>query len=262
MTADTPARPPLDETRLADVADWRVEVLPEADSTNAVVAARAAEPEGLVVVAEHQVAGRGRLDRSWQTPARAALTFSVLLRPDVPVARWPWLPLVAGYAVSTALREIAGPEDATGTAALKWPNDVLVGDRKVAGVLVELVGDAAVAGIGLNVSTTAAELAGAGLAEEETTSLALAGVEIDRTELLVRILGVLRATTRAWADDPGAFAMAYQARCATLGREVHVALPGGASVTGTAVGVDEHGRLLVGETAIAAGDVLHVRPHR
>ena len=113
--------------------------------------------EGLVVVAEHQTAGRGRLDRTWETPARAALTFSVLLRPGSPPADWPWLPLLTGYAVARALREAGVP-----TPALKWPNDVLVDDRKVAGILVERVetptGPAAVVGIGLNVAPTAEEL--------------------------------------------------------------------------------------------------------
>ena len=120
-----------------------------------------------MVVAEHQTAGRGRLDRSWETPPRAALTFSVLLRPTVGPAQWPWLPLLTGYAVAGALR------DAGFDAGVKWPNDVLVGDLKVAGILVERVdtptGPAAVLGVGLNVSTTAEELP-----VPTATSLALA----------------------------------------------------------------------------------------
>jgi BirA family biotin operon repressor/biotin-[acetyl-CoA-carboxylase] ligase len=113
---------------------WSVELLAESPSTNAVVAARAraGTAEGLVVVADHQTAGRGRLDRTWVTPPRSALTFSVLLTPDrVPVARWPWLPLLAGVAV------VAGVRRATGLGgALKWPNDVLLGESKLAGILV------------------------------------------------------------------------------------------------------------------------------
>ena len=120
-----------------------------------------------MVVAEHQTAGRGRLDRSWETPPRAALTFSVLLRPSVGPEQWPWLPLLTGYAVGTALR------DAGFDAGVKWPNDVLIGDLKVAGILVERVdtptGPAAVLGVGLNVSTTAEELP-----VPTATSLALA----------------------------------------------------------------------------------------
>ena len=124
------------------------------------------------MLAEHQTAGRGRLDRSWVTPPRSALTFSVLLRPTVPAAAWPWLPLLTGHAVSTALRT-AGFD-----ASVKWPNDVLLPvdgeDRKVAGILVERVetptGPAAVVGIGINVGMTADELP-----VPEATSLALAG---------------------------------------------------------------------------------------
>src|SRR5207248_4297447 len=101
---------------------------------------------GLVVVAEEQTAGRGRLDRSWESPPRAGLTFSVLLRPVT--AADSWVPLLAGLAVARALNEQAGVE-----AALKWPNDVIVNDRKVAGVLAEAAGGAVVIGVGLNVTT-------------------------------------------------------------------------------------------------------------
>ena len=99
-----------------------VEVVDQAPSTNALVSARARDgaAEGLVVVAEHQTAGRGRLDRSWSTPARSALTFSVLLRPDAEPAQWPWLPLLTGIAVVDAVGH--------GTR-LKWPNDLLLGDH-------------------------------------------------------------------------------------------------------------------------------------
>ena len=106
-------RPPL-RPRVLDRAlapdGWRVEVLPRAGSTNELVAARAraGEPAGLVVVAEHQTAGRGRLDRRWTSPPRAGLTLSVLLRPDLPPERLPWLPLWGGLAVARALREQTG----------------------------------------------------------------------------------------------------------------------------------------------------------
>jgi BirA family transcriptional regulator, biotin operon repressor / biotin---[acetyl-CoA-carboxylase] ligase len=256
----TAERPPLDLDRLVSPVDWSVEVVQAAPSTNALVAERArrgATGEGLVVVAEHQTAGRGRLDRSWETPARAALTFSLLLRPRVPAAEWPWLPLLAGRALATALREAEVP------AGLKWPNDVLVGERKVAGILLERVdtrdGPAAVLGIGLNVSTTEAELP-----VDTATSVALAtGSAPDRTELLTRVLGRLVDEYDAWQDDGPRRAetlrAAYLEACVTIGREVRVELPGGVVRTGTARDIDAGGRLVVDDFAVGAGDVVHVR---
>src|SRR4051812_15711395 len=183
MTSSPAERPPLDRDRIVAPLGWRVEVEEATPSTNALVAerARAGEEPGLVVVTEHQTAGRGRLDRTWETPARSALTFSVLLRPTAATQSWPWLPLLAGYAVAKALRA-AGFE-----ASVKWPNDVLLDDKKVAGILVERIetddGPAAVVGIGLNVGMTAEELP-----VPESTSLAVEGLAPDRTALLVSLL--------------------------------------------------------------------------
>ena len=257
-------RPPLDPVRLAALAPGlRVEVLEEATSTNAVAAeqARAGAPEGTVVVAEHQSAGRGRLDRVWQVPPRAALTFSLVLRPTAPAAEWPWLPLLTGHVVARALR------GAGYAAGVKWPNDVLIGDAKVAGILVERVetpdGPAAVIGIGLNVSLTAEELP-----VPSATSLTLAGgAEPDRTEVLVSLLQALDEAYVAWqAGGPEArdhLAASYAAACVTVGREVRVELPGGERLLGRATGVDRQGRLVVegaaGRTTVGAGDVVHVR---
>ncbi len=262
MTGHPPPRPPLDGERLAAIPSshlsWRVEVLDETPSTNAVVAdrARAGAAEGLVVVTEHQTSGRGRLDRAWHTPARSALTFSVLLRPELPPARWPWLPLLTGVAV----------HDAVGSGvSLKWPNDVLMGDLKVAGILAELVetptGPAAVVGVGLNVSMTPEELP-----LPTATSLWLAGHEVDRTDLLVDLLVELDRVYAVWtggADDDELLRSTYTRRCATVGQLVRVDLPSGETLTGTAVDVDLAGRLLVQSggttTVVGAGDVVHVR---
>jgi len=254
-------RPPLDSERLAP---YGVEVVANAGSTNALVAERAREgaPAWLVVVTEHQTAGRGRLDRVWETPDRAALTFSTLLRPARSGAEWPWLPLVAGIAAVGALRE-HGVQ-----AGLKWPNDVMVAGAdgqslKLAGILAERVesphGNAAVIGIGLNVSQTAEELP-VGTA----TSIALAtGAPTDRTALLVSLLTRLRQEYDAWSAGGGARVRGdYLEVCVTLGHEVRVSLPGGETLTGEATDVDDAGRLVVAGTPVAAGDVLHVRPTR
>jgi BirA family transcriptional regulator, biotin operon repressor / biotin---[acetyl-CoA-carboxylase] ligase len=261
--SDTEAsRLPLDPSRVA-VAGWRLEVLGESPSTNAHVAARAlaGEPPGLVVAAEHQTAGRGRLDRSWVTPPRAALTFSLLLAPDgVPLARWPWLPLLSGLAVVDGVRRAAGLD-----ASLKWPNDVLVAEGKVAGILVERVegphGPVAVVGVGLNVSSTREELPVA-----TATSLALAGSgSLDRSALLAAVLHAYSRRYDGWLAAGGTGLRAsYVEACTTLGRRVRVELPSGGTLHGRAVGVDQDGRLQVHDGSqmhvLGAADVIHVRP--
>lgn len=265
MTDAAPARPALDPARLPD---HQVEVVAEAGSTNALVSerARSGGPEGLVVLAEHQTAGRGRLDRTWETPPRSGLTFSVLLRPTVPAASWPWLPLLTGYAVAAALHDRGFP------ASVKWPNDILLRrqdgtDRKVAGILVERVetptGPAAVVGIGINVAMTADELP-----VPEATSLAIEGETPDRTDLLGSVLDNLWDDYVEWRDggDEAAarLAASYGAACSTIGRDVSVALPGGAQLVGRAAGIDTDGSLLVEDPGgerhrVSAGDVVHVR---
>lgn len=245
-------RPPLRERALRRALEpdgWRVEVLAQTGSTNAVVAerARAGEPAGLVVVAESQTAGRGRLDRTWTSPPRAGLTLSVLVRPDLPPVRWPWLPLLTGLAVARTVEQ-AGVEP-----QLKWPNDVLVGGRKTCGVLVEVPeAGAAVIGIGLNVSTREDELPHA-----QATSLVLAGATTTDRDTLLRAL--LRSLS-AVLGDVDAAREEYRARCSTVGQAVRVELPGGGAVEGTADAVDEDGRIVVDGTAYGAGDVVHLRP--
>jgi BirA family biotin operon repressor/biotin-[acetyl-CoA-carboxylase] ligase len=181
------------------------------------------------------------------SPPRAGLTLSVLLRPDVPQEQWPWVPLLAGLAVSVALREQAEVE-----ALLKWPNDVLVGDRKVCGVLAEVAGDAVVLGIGLNVSTRRDELP-----HDGATSLLLESASTtDRGTLLKAVLRGLSLVQR----QPGAAREAYRQQCSTVGRRVRVELPAREPVEGTAEAVDDAGRLVVDGVAYGAGDVVHVRP--
>ena len=272
MRFDDLRRPPLDRAALTaaltgGASIWRaVDVVEESPSTNRAVAerARAGEPEGLVLVAEHQTAGRGRLDRSWVTPARAALTFSVLLVPDrVPPSRWPWLPLLAGIAVAEGVRRVTDVP-----CALKWPNDVMVDDQKLAGLLVERVerpsSTAAVLGVGLNVTSTRGELP-----VPTATSLELAGAStLDRSVILREVLRAFEALYLQWSaerGDPDAgLHAAYVRRCHTIGRQVRVQLPSGEAVVGEAVGVDGDGRLQVrtatGSRLVGAGDVVHVRP--
>jgi len=246
-----------------------LDVVPSTGSTNADLLARAADPaspEGQVLVAEEQTAGRGRLGRSWSSVPGASLTFSVLLRPAaVPAARRGWLTLLAGVAVASAVRSVAGVD-----AVLKWPNDVLAGDRKLAGILAEQSPDGAavVIGTGLNVAAAPGELpvSATGLVP---TSLHAEGATAAREDLLLGVLTELERWYVAFrADpDPGRAGLldAYRSLCETLGRTVRVELPAGGVMTGVARDVDAEGRLLVADsrggsvTAVSAGDVVHVR---
>jgi BirA family transcriptional regulator, biotin operon repressor / biotin---[acetyl-CoA-carboxylase] ligase len=253
----------------------RLDVVERTGSTNADLLAAARDPrdpapDRAVLVAEHQDAGRGRLDRRWTSPPRAGITVSVLWRPDgVPPHRLGWLPLLAGVAVVDTLRA-AGPGVA---AALKWPNDLLVGPdgAKCAGLLAEAAPGApgqvaVVLGIGLNVRTTREELPEG----VHATSLLAEGLDVDRGALLVALLRRLLAEEAGWRDaggdpdGPSALRERYRAVCATLGQRVRVQRPGAEPLVGTARDVDADGRLLVavdGGTThpVAAGDVVHLR---
>ena len=247
---------------------WRaVEVVGRTGSTNADLLARAlaGEPEGVVLAAEEQVRGRGRMGRAWVAPPRAALTFSLLLRPAVPPARRGWVPLLAGLAAAEAVTAVTGVP-----ARLKWPNDVLAGDAKLGGFLAESAGDAVIVGFGLNVSTEPAELPAPGPGALAATSLGAAGATaLDREVLLLALLAAFQRWYLAWQDHQGdpdrsGLRAAYTGWSATIGRDVRAELPGGQALSGRAAGVDPDGRLLVrvssaAEVAVAAGDVVHLR---
>ncbi|WP_312855873.1 biotin--[acetyl-CoA-carboxylase] ligase [Nocardioides stalactiti] len=269
MTVEPDRRPPLDSRVLVDeislTPDLTLELLRESTSTNQVAAdrARAGAPDGLLVVADHQTAGRGRLDRTWETPAGAAITFSLVLRPTVPPASWPWLPLLTGHTVSKALTALGYD------SRVKWPNDVLIEGKKVAGILVERIdtetGPAAIVGVGINVSTTAEELP-----VPTATSLALAHPDLTPTReaVLLGVVAGIREGYDAWqaggSEAAARLAASYVDHCATVGQDVRVDLPGGTSMTGRAVDVDPDGRLVVetaaGREKVGAGDVVHVVP--
>jgi BirA family biotin operon repressor/biotin-[acetyl-CoA-carboxylase] ligase len=274
---------PLRRALLRPGGLWsRLDLREQTASTNAdaAAAARAGEPEGLIVVAELQTAGRGRLGRTWTSPPRAGIAASVLLRPGqavpgrgwspVPIGRYAWLPLLAGVALVDAVTRLARVD-----ATLKWPNDLLVGGGKCAGILAETTAaapatpSAVVIGIGLNVTLDAHEMP-AGPADIPPTSLKLAGAAAtDRDPLLRALLRGLADRYAGWRaaggdSDAAGVRAAYLEACSTVGREVRVQLPGGAELTGTATTVDAEGRLVVSAadgtvTAVAAGDVLHLR---
>jgi BirA family biotin operon repressor/biotin-[acetyl-CoA-carboxylase] ligase len=155
------------------------------------------DPEGAVAVAEEQSAGRGRLGRTWRAPARTSVLVSVLLRPDVASPRLPELSLIAGGAVAQAIAVATSLEP-----AIKFPNDVLIAGRKVAGILAESSEGRVVLGIGVNVNQTAEQLPAD--AQTKPTSLRLElGDVVDRPTLLAEILVQLERAYDAWVAATG-----------------------------------------------------------
>jgi BirA family biotin operon repressor/biotin-[acetyl-CoA-carboxylase] ligase len=267
----------------------RLVVLDEAGSTNDVLAASAAgdEPHLSTVLTLNQTGGRGRMGRVWVAPPGRTLAVSVLLRPVLPggaqlgIEYFGWLPLIAGVAMSRAVDSLIGG----GRTRLKWPNDVQVDGRKICGVLAELVagGDAVIVGSGVNLlldeselpvpTATSLALAGAagvaglaGAAGAESP----AGVDALVDTLTSRYLGTMTELLDqflvAGADSASSGIRRLVSEwCSTLGSEVRVELPGGSDLIGTAVGIDDTGRLVVRHgpdaqlQAVAAGDVTHLR---
>lgn len=242
-------------------------------STNAELARLAGEqelPAFTTLVTDDQTAGRGRRGRSWVAPAGTSLAISVLLRPSGPdglaldPSRFSWLALAAGIAMTDAVGSVLP----VGEVGFKWPNDVQVAGRKVCGVLGELLpsGGGVVMGAGVNVTMSADRLP-----VPTATSLVLEGAEGD--DLPDRILsayldGLVELVT-AYGDhggdaDASGLRAAAVARCTTIGREVRAELPGDAELRGSAIGIDELGRLQIRSgsgrvAAVAAGDIIHLR---
>jgi BirA family transcriptional regulator, biotin operon repressor / biotin---[acetyl-CoA-carboxylase] ligase len=273
------ARAALAGGRLADVR-W----VDETGSTNAdaLALARAGAPEGIVVVADHQTAGRGRRDRAWAAPPGGSLLVSVLLRPRAPVAGA--VTMAAAVAMAAAVEDVAAV-----AAGVKWPNDLVVataaGDRKLAGILAEADWPAGttisggyrapapyeravvVVGVGVNVAWPADVSGDPGLAAvaETATALSWLGAHVDRVDLLVAFLRCLAARYGDLAaSGPDALMAEWRRRSATLGRRVRVDL-GVDELEGTAVDVTPEGHLVIeadtgGRRTVAVGDVVHLRP--
>ncbi len=221
--------------------------------------AGAGEPEGTVVAAEHQRRGRGRLGRSWVSPKGKGITLSVILRPTLQLAEAPLITLMAAVAAARAIQAAT-----TLKPEIKWPNDLMVRNKKVAGILTELSAElnrvnTVVVGIGVNVNTPRSAL------PTHATSLAEeAGERIDRVELAK---GLLRQLDRCYADflaeGPEAVLKQWRRFAGFLGRRIRVVVEG-KTVDGQAVDVDSNGALLVRTDtgfveAVAAGEVLVVR---
>lgn len=229
----------------------------EIDSTNAwlLAEAQAGAGEGVVAVADRQTAGRGRLGRTWSAEPGTALLVSVLLRPDLPVARLPLVMIAVGLAAADGVEAAAGFRP-----GLKWPNDLVAADRKLAGILAESAGGAVVAGVGVNVSAGAYP---SDLAESATSCEEEAGRPVDREVLLEAFLAALEGRYRL-LESPSELLDAYRSASATLGRRVRVELSD-RTVEGFVTEIADDGALVVVDdagtrSAVAAGDVVHLRP--
>jgi BirA family transcriptional regulator, biotin operon repressor / biotin---[acetyl-CoA-carboxylase] ligase len=238
---------------------WRIDVVHETGSTNADLLTRAAAGEdidGAVLIAESQTAGRGRHGRTWSTPpgSQVALSAGVSVG-AVPSDTWGWLPLLTGVAVVDAVAEVAGV-----TAGLKWPNDVLVGTGKLAGILAEVAAPAPVVVVGLGLNVTEAP-------DPAATSLAMLGAPADRTVVADAVLKHLATRIASWRAENGAdatLAADYRARSVTIGSRVRAQLPGDRAVEGIATDIDDLGRLRIDTgdevVTVSAGDITHLRP--
>ncbi|WP_410668752.1 biotin--[acetyl-CoA-carboxylase] ligase [Amycolatopsis sp. cmx-4-68] len=263
--------PEMDVARLTAALKDRyakIDVVERTGSTNADL--RKAVEDGAadrtVLLAEEQTAGVGRRARTWSSPKGAGLYLSVALRPGVPFSALGSLSVVAGLAVRATAAGVGVD------AVLKWPNDVLAGGAKCAGILAEAVAGAEpsiVLGIGLNVLPLGDVPAGPG--GLPATSLAERGAtNTDRTDVAVALLTEFDELEKRWRLAGGDLTEAgllgdYRAHCATLGQDVEVQLPDGTSLTGRAADIDAAGQLQVDlaggqRHTVFAGDVVHVRP--
>jgi BirA family biotin operon repressor/biotin-[acetyl-CoA-carboxylase] ligase len=235
------------------------------DSTNRYLLDEAGQgaPEGLVVVADHQAAGRGRLGRRWEAPPGTCLLASLLLRPRLAPAELHLCTAAMAVAAVAACEQVAGV-----VPGIKWPNDLVVADAKLAGILAEADASApggapgtvaVVVGVGINVTWPGPPEAGG------TSLQAAGGGVVDRRQLLDGLLDQLGPLLGLLADAPGRrqLSATFAERCVTVGRRVRVEL-GDDTLVGTATGLDDDGLLEVqgpwGSRRVAAGDVVHLRP--
>ncbi len=247
----------------------RIDYVAVTGSTNADVAAAAlvdaqAWPDLSVLASGEQTAGRGRAGREWESQAGSSLSVSVLVRPKhVAIEHYSWLPIMAGLAMTRAVAKLLPESD----VSLKWPNDVLVGDKKISGVLSELLSDASgvVIGVGLNLTQAQEDLPIA-----NATSLRLEGATVSfeaaLEAFLIEFIALYTAFVNHGGDaDASGLRRGASAKCSSIGRRVRVLLPGEQQIEGKGIELDQSGRILVavdGEHqlhAVAAGDIVHLR---
>jgi BirA family biotin operon repressor/biotin-[acetyl-CoA-carboxylase] ligase len=255
MSTDAP-RAPLDRKRISEEISqyWRVSVVDITESTQADLLQLVSSNEALskqVIVSEYQSAGRGRLDRNFEAAPMSALTFSMYIEPKVDKAEWSFLTLLSALSVREAITSLDGAI----SLEVKWPNDLLIGEKKCAGIIAQATEKGVVIGIGINVGMKEAELP-----VPTATSLAIEGsLELDRNRILAAILNHFEVNLQIW-ELGKSFITEYKEASATIGAMVEVTLPGGDVLKSKAIGITDAGELLLdsGE-AVTVGDVVHLR---
>jgi BirA family biotin operon repressor/biotin-[acetyl-CoA-carboxylase] ligase len=228
---------------------WRVSVVDEIDSTQNYLRTSNLK-SGDVITAEYQSAGRGRLDRKFDAEKSSALLFSFYLEPEVKVEILGYLTLLVGASVTSTINKITK----TNNFKCKWPNDILFGDLKVAGLLAEKTESGVIVGVGINVSTEKDKLP-----VSHATSVFLATKAlINRNTLLGQILNNLEQDLLSWQGGKD-LTSKYRELSATIGKQVRVEMPDGSQIEGAAVDIDETGSLrLDNGERITVGDVIHL----
>jgi len=255
--------PPVNAAELARLLEagsmWHtIEVVESTGSTNDDLTRRPDAPEGLVRIAGHQSAGRGRFDRVWQDVPGAGVAVSLVLRPTREAGQWGWLSLLMGMAVAEGLRAIGQESGCNpGRVTLKWPNDVLIDGAKVCGILAQSDGEMAVLGWGLNIAMTRDELP-----VPTATSLALAGWPTDATATVAAVLQKMQDYYTLWESGCDMHGD-YLILSSTIGRRVRVERSDGV-IEGDATGLDATGALLLdvggpSPAPVEVGDVIHLR---
>jgi BirA family biotin operon repressor/biotin-[acetyl-CoA-carboxylase] ligase len=242
----------LDQSKISSAIPsnyWRVRVLQEVGSTQDELKNELVS-NGDCVVAEFQSAGRGRLDRSFESEPSVALLFSFYIKPTR-ISEWGWIPLIAGIAVAQTLNEVTMTQD----FVTKWPNDVLSKSGKVCGILCERFGDGVIVGIGVNVTTKPDELP----VKTASSIFITTGLEIDRNDLLAKLLLTFQEHFLSWESGIDLMPR-YRALSETIGREVSVLLPDSRTIQGRATGITSDGELLLESgDVISVGDLHHLR---
>ncbi|MFM1985352.1 MAG: hypothetical protein RLZZ295_518 [Actinomycetota bacterium] len=230
---------------------WRVSVVELTSTTQGDLVEQVRQGKaqvGDVIVAEFQSAGRGRLDRSFEAAKASALLFSFYIEPKRNRDDWGWIPLIAGYSVAKTLHAFH--------PKIKWPNDILINDKKVSGLIAEVAGNGVVVGIGVNVGMEESELP----VDTATSLLLEGGVDLTRDQLLCEILEEFEDHFLQWDQGIDEVQPLYAHLSATLGKEVRIEYPGGKTHLAKADSISDTGALVLDDgTHVQSADVIHLR---